>query len=168
MNPTAPATTRCPTNAGFLFCYTYAMFKKGLDEDKVRKIFKRLAPLIVADVAKQNFKLDYTISSLKNVDAILQSLHKEYVALGNNVSDQHQESYQGYSEMLGCYMLAVVDKNKVPGRLAIVSDEYGTAYGFTFSSGMFCDFISWCHKAIVNGKDDAIEPKFTFFSQAPK
>lgn len=142
------------------------MFKRDPDEYEVRRLYKKLAPMIVRDAAKQNIKLDYSIGSFKLVDSILFSLHQEYIALGKQITKQQEESYQGYTEMLGCYMLAVVDKNKVAGKLTIVNDEYGTAYGFTFSSGVFSDFISWCGKALLNGKIDAIEPKFKLFSKS--
>ncbi|HSX05711.1 MAG TPA: hypothetical protein VLF69_04540 [Candidatus Saccharimonadales bacterium] len=124
--------------------------------------------MIVADAAKNGIKLDYSVESLKSVDIILGSLHKEYEALGSKKSPEMKSGYQGYAQMLGCYMLAVVDKNKVPGKLTIVNDEYGTGVGFTFASGVFSDFVSWCQKAIVNGSDDAVLPKFQHFSRSAK
>jgi len=140
------------------------MFGRSSSEDQVRKIYKKLTPMLVADAAKNGIKLDYSLESLKLIDSILASLHKEYKALGPKRSQQAEDSYQGYAQMAGCYMLAVVDRSKIPGKLTIVNDEYGTGIGFTFSTGVFCDFIMWCQKAILNGSKDAILPKFQDFS----
>jgi len=144
------------------------MFGKSSDEAQVRKMYRKLAPMIVADAANNGMKLDYSLESLKSVDVILDALHKEYKALGSTKSPEVEQGYQGYAEMLGCYMLAVVDKNKVPGKLTIVNDQYGSGIGFTFVSGVFCDFVSWCRKAISNGPDDAILPKYQHFSKSTK
>lgn len=119
--------------------------------------------MIVKDARRQGFILDYSIRSLAVVDELLSSLHKEYSGLGESLTIEQQQSYEGYAQMLGCYMLAVVDKNNIPGRLTTLDDEYGQGVGFTFESGATCDFISWCQKAIANGRDEAIEPKFKMF-----
>jgi len=144
------------------------MVRKGSDEQKIRELYKKLAPEIVADSAKYHIRLDYTIDSLKAVDTVLAALHKEYIELSKDMTEETETGYLGYAEMLGCYMLAVVDKQGTPGRLTVVTDEFGTAYGFTFQSGAFCDFVSWCRKAILNGNSDAVYPKFAFFSRVSR
>jgi hypothetical protein len=142
------------------------MFGKPSEAATVRKVYKKFAPMMVQDAAKNNIKLDYSIDSIKLVDHILSALHKEYTELGDNISQDIEDGYKGYADMLGCYMLAVIDKNNVSGRLSVANDQYGVAYGFIWVNGDFSDFVSWCHKAIMNGKDDAVWPKFIFFSQA--
>ncbi len=140
------------------------MFEKQSDEAKIREVYKKLAPKMVTEAANFNIQLDYSIESLKSVDKILESLHMEYKNLHNKASQDVENSYRGYAEMLGCYMLAIIDKHKVPGKLTIVKDNFGTALGFTFASGTFSDFVAWCYKAILNGKDDAIVPKYELFA----
>lgn len=121
--------------------------------------------MAVADAAKKNIKLDYSIESLKSVDTILAPLHKEFVRLGKGISKEEQEGLMGYAEMYGCYLLAVADKNKIPGKLTVIDDQHGAGYGFTDTSGFVSDFISWCYKAIVNGETDAVSSKFAFLNQ---
>ncbi len=137
----------------------------NVSETQVRSVYNELAPKAVSLATENNIILDYSIDSLKSLDLILESLHSEYKSFDDDKTNEIEDSYKGYAEMLGCYILAVADKNKVPGKLTVINDNLGTAYGFTFESGAFSDFASWCYKAIINGKDDAIWPKFVFFSK---
>ena len=72
------------------------MFRKKSEEIEVRRIYRKLAPMIVADAAAQGIKLDYSVDSLKlakiiSEEAINQGL-KQKILLQINNAEEEQKS----------------------------------------------------------------------------
>ncbi len=110
----------------------------------------------VADAAKHDhITLDYSIGSLKQVDAILGRVHENYL---KNPSSIH---VRGLSAEYGAYVGEVIRRNEGNAYWARDSDVAGEkSYPLHWNAGESYPF-AWCARRITDGDGDSIWFKYS-------
>ena len=130
--------------------YSDAMFVGEIGE-----LQKELTELALR-IAKENYgiKLNFTHSSINQVERILSDTHRRYKETGET------EGLTGIALEFGSYIAATIQKNTGIGELKKDHPDIGEGT-FPFHWGENTIFTyGWCEKRILDGEGDDINSKY--------
>lgn len=124
------------------------------DQD-LKKLQVKLTELALklADIAK--IKLDFSVNSVKEVDRILDQIHREYKMKKN------EEGISGMALELAAYIVTVIERNIKLGKWERDSKEFGKdSFPYDLGKGNIIFPYAWCLKRIYNDSGEDVWSKF--------
>ncbi len=125
------------------------------DLDKLKEDMSKLAER----VATEGFgvTLDYSIESVKEVEKLLSTFHKEYKTTGSD------DGMTGLAFEFAAYIVKVIERNIGPVRWERNHPEMGDdSFPLYLDDGALFPF-GWCIKRIFDGPADDVWTKFNVF-----
>jgi hypothetical protein len=109
--------------------------------------------LQLAEIAKVD--LDYSVASIKQVEAILTQIHAQYK------SNHDITGIEGMALELAAYIVTVIEKHIGAGKWERDSKEFGKdTFPYHLSNGRIIFPYIWCLKRIHDGDGENVWDKF--------
>lgn len=112
---------------------------------------------VLSGKAEYKVTLDYSESSVAEVDRILGQLHEWFVA-----GDLDERTMEKLALRWGSYLGEVAKRIK-PGRWERDSPVGHDSLPLVFGPEQMCFPVAWCYKRMENGDEDSIMVKFDVF-----
>ena len=120
----------------------------------LKKLQEELTVLALRIGDATGVKLDYSLDSVKHVDAILEPIHQEYL------KDKNMDGLNGVALEMAAYIVTVIEKNLAQGTWERDSAELGSeTFPYTFRGQTIFPY-QWCMKRIIVGSAEDTWPKF--------
>lgn len=115
-------------------------------------------------VAREGFnkKLDFSHESIKEVESILSSFHRDYERT------KSEDGLNGIALEFGAYIATTIQRNSGEGVLERAHPEFGeAAFPFHYAGGTIFPYM-WCLKRIFDGAGDNVWSKYQVLVLAPR
>jgi hypothetical protein len=99
-------------------------------------------------------KLDYSVDSIRQVEAVLADVHEEYQRTGA------EEGLGGVALNFGAYIAATIARHLGPARWEADHPEFGEGTFPLYCGDTTVFPVSWCEKRIYDGPGDDLWFKF--------
>ncbi|MEZ4103839.1 MAG: hypothetical protein R3B60_00975 [Candidatus Paceibacterota bacterium] len=124
-------------------------------EKELQKMREKLVELAVEIGKDFDYKLDYSVESIKHVDEILSLVHDDFMQTGNN------EGLNGIALEMAMYISRVIEKKGFFIDMSRDHQEFGKdTFPVTLTNGKTIFPYVWCQKHIENGSQDSVWSKF--------
>ncbi|MDQ3131508.1 MAG: hypothetical protein M3Q99_12205 [Acidobacteriota bacterium] len=120
---------------------------------------KEQMSLLAEQIAEQGFgiTLDYSIESIKQVEQILATVHKEYK------KTRSEDGLQGIAFEFGAYIVKVIENNFGPAEWQRNHKSVGeNTFPLQWRDATLFP-VEWCKKRIFDGSEDDVWIKFKIF-----
>lgn len=127
---------------------------------------EKLVELAISIADDCGIKFDFSENSVKKIDLILDAIHRD---IKDSPPDQEkQEGIYGIALEMSAYMIEVIEKHYAKGEWRRDSEDIGPET-WPFTAGDVTIFpVNWCLKAVEQGKEERIWPKYVHFVKSLK
>jgi len=121
---------------------------------KMAELQPKLTDLALEVAAGQQTKLDFSHSSIRNVESILATLHVQ------QHKSRSTDGVFGLALEFGAYIITVIERNTERGLWEKDHPSFGkNAFPFTWRNSTLFP-VEWCLKRIVDGPEDNVWVKY--------